>query len=284
MLKNKLDQIIKVLVCPECHEPLNRGSSFLECSKCRRKFFIRDDVTEFIPSDLKEVSNSSFHDQQYNNTTFLAKLYNCGKKIITSEYRPRDNIREFVDDIEEGRIIVEFGSGCRRLRDDVINVDLFKFPNVDVVADMSRPFADNAVDFVILDSVIEHIPYPQKFMEDLYRILKPGGQVICVTTFVFPYHGYPKHYFNFSEDGLKILFEKFSNLKVEMHMGPTVAWINLFAESFAVAFSGKSNFLYTFLKGAALLPIFLFKYLDKLWLFLGGRMKVSSQLCAWASK
>lgn len=52
-------------------------------------------------------------------------------------------------------------------------------PLADVKADIcALPFEDNSFDFVLCNHVLEHIPDDTKAMEELYRILRPGGTAI----------------------------------------------------------------------------------------------------------
>lgn len=49
-------------------------------------------------------------------------------------------------------------------------------PLADVKADIcDLPFADNAFDVILCNHVLEHIPNDTKAMQELYRVLKPGG-------------------------------------------------------------------------------------------------------------
>jgi SAM-dependent methyltransferase len=49
-------------------------------------------------------------------------------------------------------------------------------PLADVKADIcDLPFEDNSFDFILCNHVLEHISDDKKAMEELYRILKPGG-------------------------------------------------------------------------------------------------------------
>lgn len=49
-------------------------------------------------------------------------------------------------------------------------------PLADVKADICNlPFADNSFDVILCNHVLEHIPNDTKAMQELYRILKPGG-------------------------------------------------------------------------------------------------------------
>ena len=52
-------------------------------------------------------------------------------------------------------------------------------PLADVKADICNlPFADNEYDIIFCNHVLEHIPNDTKAMQELYRVLKPGGMAI----------------------------------------------------------------------------------------------------------
>lgn len=52
-------------------------------------------------------------------------------------------------------------------------------PLADVKADIcDLPFSDNEFDFILCNHVLEHIPDDTKAMQEIYRILKPGGTAI----------------------------------------------------------------------------------------------------------
>lgn len=52
-------------------------------------------------------------------------------------------------------------------------------PLADVKADICNlPFADNTFDFILCNHVLEHIPDDHKAMQELYRVLQPGGTAI----------------------------------------------------------------------------------------------------------
>lgn len=56
--------------------------------------------------------------------------------------------------------------------------DLFS-PLADVKADIcDLPFEDNQYDVILCNHVLEHIPDDTKAMQELYRVLKPGGMAI----------------------------------------------------------------------------------------------------------
>ena len=61
---------------------------------------------------------------------------------------------------------------------DYITTDLLS-PLADVKADICNlPFEDNTYDIIFCNHVLEHIPDDIKAMQELYRVLKPGGMGI----------------------------------------------------------------------------------------------------------
>jgi len=112
----------------------------------------------------------------------------------------------------------------------------------------------------MIDAIVEHVPEPQTVCKEMYKILKPGGMIFCAVPLSHPYHAYPTHYFNISEDGPRYLFKEFAKCEVKLYREPTSAIVSLVAEYFALAFPGNNNNLYLVIRGLVLLPIFWLKY------------------------
>jgi SAM-dependent methyltransferase len=64
--------------------------------------------------------------------------------------------------------------------DGFVNVDVC--PPADVVADLTRPWPweDGSVEHIRAWDVIEHLPQPIHTMNELWRVLRPGGTVEIV--------------------------------------------------------------------------------------------------------
>ena len=61
---------------------------------------------------------------------------------------------------------------------------------------------------------MEHVPDPQKMVDEAYRVLKKGGVCIVSTHMANPLHGtLPHDYFRFTKYGLAHLFRNFSNIE-----------------------------------------------------------------------
>ena len=53
------------------------------------------------------------------------------------------------------------------------------------------PFAKETFDAVITEVVLEHVKHPNKFVDEIKRVLKKDGAVFIVVPFIHPFHGYP---------------------------------------------------------------------------------------------
>jgi len=261
--------------CPSCgdHFPRINGVPYLLSEAGQ----LLDDVNQ---------EDSQYQQDMFHKRTPVARIASFAAEVISSEYQPYRQMQSFIYAIPSEAVVVEFGSGNRRLLPHRINVDLFPFPNVDIVSDITATyFAKETIDYLILDTVLEHVPEPQSVVNEIYRVLKPGGKVICISPWIFPYHGYPRNYYNISMDGLEYLFRKFSKRKIEINAGPTAALTNLISEYFTLAIVGnKKGLQYTAFKGLSLLPIFLFKFLDRFWSRNGVGRRISSCLSLVAEK
>jgi SAM-dependent methyltransferase len=278
------EKVRSIAVCPLCHGALEWRDD-VRCAGCRTPFPVVDGMPRFTGPDHHPVHADEFQAALMSNASLTAQAFNLGRKVISSEYMPRDHVREFLRDVRPGETVVELGSGNRRLSADVINLDLFPFANVDLVAEAERtPIRSGSVDRVVLDTVLEHVPEPQKVVDEIFRILRPGGRVVCLAPFIFPYHAYPRHYFNMSRDGLEFLFRRFSHCTVETNMGPTTAIVNLVSEYAGIALSENNRLLYSIGKGITLLLLFVLKYVDALWVRAPRSRNIASVLCATAEK
>lgn len=102
--------------------------------------------------------------------------------------------------------------------------------NPDVVADAVKlPFQDASVDLVICTEVLEHLVTPALCIDEIWRVIKPGGILIGSAPFVFPVHGDPNDYYRYTDSGLRTMFKKFSVVEIEP-MGGSLGTIGLLLE------------------------------------------------------
>ncbi|AZO38013.1 MAG: methyltransferase domain-containing protein [Mesorhizobium sp.] len=273
------------LVCPTCYAELAAGPTTLTCKSCSTIYPIRQGIPFFVEPPARQGFDASFHEEVYAGTSTRARLYNSLKRLVTSEYSPHDTLNSFLASVPEHAMVIEFGSGARRIRSDVLNIDLFPAPNVDLVANIEHtPLSSNSVDYVILDSVIEHVPNPAAVVDEVLRVLRPGGKLLCINPFLFPYHGYPAHYCNFTKDGIEQLLRRFGSIEVQTHQGPTTAIVNILSEYVGVIVGRESRTRYMLAKGAVLTLTFPLKFIDKLLVDRPESHRIASMLSTIAIK
>jgi len=106
------------------------------------------------------------------------------------------------------------------------SLDIVDTPLVDYVCNAEEmSIEDNSFDLVLCTQVLEHCNYPQKIVDECFRVLTPGGALIVTVPSVYPVHGYPADNWRFMPDGLRLLLREFSSVDVEGELD--------FPESFA---------------------------------------------------
>lgn len=90
--------------------------------------------------------------------------------------------------------------------------DFYAGENVDVVGDahkLSSYFKpDKRFDLIFSSAVFEHLHMPWVAAEEISKLLKVGGHVFVETHFSFMAHERPWNFFQFSEVGLRALFNR----------------------------------------------------------------------------
>ena len=117
--------------------------------------------------------------------------------------------------------MLEIGAGFKNYKYmfphiDVISTDIVMHDGIDEIADVTAlKYESETFDYVLCINVLEHIIEPQKALDEIYRVLKPGGLAIISTPFLFPVHDPPHDYWRFTEYSYRILLQKFSKIHVK---------------------------------------------------------------------
>lgn len=165
--------------------------------------------------------------------------------------------------LPEGALCLSVGGGPTRVHPALVNVNIGLFPNVDIVADAYElPYADGAVDAVHCEAVLEHLEFPETAVREMYRVLRPEGEIFAATPFLQAFHGYPDHYQNFTLTGHVRLFERvgFSVLSAGTCVGPNFAARDLAANYFRKLLPGRVGKITSALWSMVTLPLL---YLDR---------------------
>jgi SAM-dependent methyltransferase len=96
-----------------------------------------------------------------------------------------------------------------------VSLDIRRGRGVQVMGDVQAlGIAGSTFDVVLCTEVLEHVPEPQRAIDEMYRVLKPGGMLLLTTRFLFPIHDAPHDYFRFTKYGLRHLLRGFEILEL----------------------------------------------------------------------
>lgn len=99
---------------------------------------------------------------------------------------------------------------------DYKGTDIYWGPGVDVILDIHKiDLPDNSVGTAICCETIEHIEYPRKAVQELYRVLKHGGVLILTSAMLIPIHNYPHDYWRYTPEGFESLLRPFDSRYVD---------------------------------------------------------------------
>ena len=188
-----------LLACPTCKVAVTRQGQALACPACGRAYPIVDGVPVMFP-------DASVPAIQHEADLNVQTGYNPWVERIVMQSLPAD------------AIVLDLGAGNMAFNlPNVIRMDVTLTPYVDVVADAhALPFLPGSFDFIFSLAVIEHLRQPFVAAQEMYDALRSGGYVYGECNFIYPYHGYPYHFFNASQQGLEQVFAQFRALRVSV--------------------------------------------------------------------
>ncbi len=163
--------------------------------------------------------NSLLRTVQNHDVSTRVRLHGAcldlGAKNGTSSYY------QFIEQAEDTQLTF---SDLYSSEDHVLKIDL----------DGRFPLDDSVFDNVLLFNVLEHVFNTRNVLEEIRRILKPGGKLFGAVPFLHRYHKDPTDYWRFSHEALEILLREagYSNIVVRPHgAGAFTAGIHQFASA-----------------------------------------------------
>jgi len=146
----------------------------------------------------------------------------------------RNVVRAFMTDVAEQlpllEPIVEIGArpaeGQEAITDlrslfpgrEYVGCDIQDGPGVDRIEDVHQlSFADGSVGTVLAADTLEHVADPIRALQEIHRVLKPGGTVAITSVMFFVIHAHPWDFWRFTPEGFDRLLAPFETRLVAAH-------------------------------------------------------------------
>jgi SAM-dependent methyltransferase len=159
-----------------------------------------------ISESITRISNNVFGNRSY-------------RRMLLDEDLERS--REFINGIvldvggkakgKEGQF---HPSASDRTRWIYLNINERTQP--DVIGDAEfLPFRAEGLDSVVCTEVLEHCEYPQKVIDELYRVLREKGHLIISVPFICPIHADPFDFNRFTDRKLCSMLKRFKIIELK---------------------------------------------------------------------
>jgi SAM-dependent methyltransferase len=93
-----------------------------------------------------------------------------------------------------------------------IGCDIQPGQGVDRIEDIhALSFEDESVGTVICLETLEHVADPLRAVQEMHRVLRPGGVLAISSLMFFPIHAHPWDYWRFTPEGFELLLQPFES-------------------------------------------------------------------------
>lgn len=144
---------------------------------------------------------------------------------------------------DKNLLLVDFGCGDMPYRSVIepmvgkyLGVDLEMNPKAEhhIDFDSKTTLPDNYADIILSNQVLEHVDTPSGYLQEAFRILKPGGTIILTTHGYWFYHPTPNDYWRWTSAGLRKTVESEGFKITSFHgiMGLAASGLQLLQDAF----------------------------------------------------
>ena len=158
----------------------------------------------------------SLYDDLLSRAKEQARKWDLDLLFRTYLFIPRKLLRDVIRDFGgqlEGRLL-DVGCGTQQYRRFVgcqqyFGIEWSAAKRPPVMADVTQiPFRDRAFDSALCTEVLEHLPEPGRCLDEINRVVKPGGTVFFTVPMTMYTHSEPHDFYRYTEYGLRYLLEK----------------------------------------------------------------------------
>src|SRR5512142_1036819 len=268
-----------LLRCAVCRAQLLRGNGELICADpaCETRYPIVGNVPVLINDDESLFRRDDFVARR-NTTVNLSRsrfkrwvdrrLPTLGRNLKAKENYQR--LAELLLERSPRPVVLIVGGGvlgqgmeALLLRPDIqaVETDVTFGPRTQIICDAhDLPFDDNLFDGVVIQAVLQYVPDPTRCVQEIERVLKPGGFVYAETAFMQQVVHGCYDFTRFTHLGVCRLFRGFRELGSGPVGGPgmALAWACHF---FLLSFASR-KLTRSLIHAVARLTLFWLKYFD----------------------
>jgi ubiquinone/menaquinone biosynthesis C-methylase UbiE len=180
---------LNLFVCTVCHAKLalSRKGSNLKCPQCHRKFPVNDGIVDaFVPVEGLSIATKEL----------VARYEHWGEFVSRGKGKGAKQRRDITMSLVEGNLLLEIGCAEGFMTSELAG----KVPHV-IASDISLsylrrakarascarfarldihniPFDDDTFDCIVCAEVLEHTLSPFKALNEMHRVLRPGGSLV----------------------------------------------------------------------------------------------------------
>lgn len=266
-------RILPLLACPYCRRPCKSRNESLACTHCKKTYPLKGGVPFFLPQTLhhryaEEAATpvNRLKGELKKYPVLFQFLHTVIGSVSYFGLSARGALERAFGSLKcSGKVIINVGSGVKRIHREVINLDVFPLKGVNVVADAAAlPFSDATVDMVISESVLEHVPDAEAAIREMTRVIRPGGYLYVSIPFIMGFHASPNDYLRLTHAGLRQKFADFEPLRIGMIGGPASALVTFLMYFLALPFSVISESVYNVMTYVFLVALSPLRFLDVL--------------------
>lgn len=219
---------VDVFACPVHKTPLSAG---FRCAACDRAYpavggvpvLLNEDNSVFRIADYtspeKAYDGASGYAGALDKRSGLRQLYRRAVFRLSESGPPRRTFSAaeavaHVLQLKPAARILVIGAGDTSFPGDVTYTDVAFGRNVACIADAhDLPFVSGTFDACVANAVLEHVVDPYRCVDEIVRVLAPGGFVYAETPFMQPVHMRAHDFTRFTYLGHRRLFRRFQDIR-----------------------------------------------------------------------